>query len=336
MTEVKCVVWDLDGTVWPDVAIEQPEGQELVADPDVVAAMARLARSGVVNAVASRSDPGIAPRLDAIPEVSDLLVGRVIAWHDKSRSLELLADQLGIAVDAMVLVDDSAFERAEVAAHTAARTIEPRDFLVRLDEFLPEQVSAEASRRTERYRTDAARRSAAEQHADHRSFLESAHLRLRVSPATPDDEARVSELLRRAHRLSSTALVLEDDALAAWRAPDRAVVVARLTDDFGDYGLIGAALLTLGKTVTVDLLAVSCRVAGRGAAAAFLATLIERARPSGLELPVVATTANVELRVLLRTLGLQAEETGPGTLRAYAPPELVPPDVAPWIAVEST
>jgi methoxymalonate biosynthesis protein len=337
VSEVKCVVWDLDGTLWPGIAVEAEDDERLEPFPRVVAAMRRLADAGVLNAVASRTSPGVGARLDAFPEVTDLLVARRLGWHDKSLSVEAIAEELGIGADALLLVDDSAFERAEVTAHTAARAVEPSTFLASLADFLPASVSSQAADRTRHYQAESRRRTAAAAYADQRAFLDACDLRLRVGPALPEDRARVLELARRVRRLSSTAMVVDDVAFDTWgNAGDREILVARLTDRFGDYGLIGLALVaTTDAEATVSLLAVSCRVSGRGVAQAFLAELARRHLPRSLVVPITATSANVELRLLVRTLGLELEQTGPDSVTAYAAPGSVGDDAAPWVAVEA-
>lgn len=88
-----------------------------------------------------------------------------------------------------------------------------------------------------------------------------------------------------------------------------------MADRFGAYGIIGAALVDRAAPAvwSVPLLALSCRVAGRGAAAAFLFRLMDRARAAGAEefrVTLRPTDANLEMRILLRQAGLRrADDT---------------------------
>lgn len=357
-TPVKVVVWDLDRTVWPEVAVELPNGERPTPRADVLAAMRTLAAAGVVNAVASRTDPAIAAVLED-SEIAPLLVSAQLGWHDKSRSLTLIADELGVAVDSLVLVDDSEFERAEVEhALPGVRTWEPERFLAELDSVLPALVSSEAGSRTDRYRAERERRRAATGFADDRSFLDSIGLRLTVGPMQDADRVRVLELAHRAHRLSSTQLDLDEQTLADWEAADgHEVVVGRLQDRFGEYGLIALALVSTtgaddgrtptdatddttaaGQGIEIPLLAVSCRVAGRGAPGAFLAELLRRAEPGPVVVPIRATTANVELRLLVRSLGFELSRVGSADAaeaRVRAVRTCTAPVASPWIEVVS-
>lgn len=329
MTAVKCVVWDLDGTVWDEVAVELPDGVLPRPRPDVLAAMRRLSDAGVLNSVASRSDPAVADLLRRLPDLDAQLVAPQVGWQDKSRSLHLVATDLGISVDALLLVDDSAFERAEVAfALPQVPTLDRTELLDHLDDLLPEHVSAEGAGRTLHYQAEQRRREAETAYADKAAFLESCRMELAVADATEADLPRVLELARRAHRLSSTQLDLDLTGPPAWLEREGGgVVVGRLTDRFGDYGLIALALTTrLDDALVVDLLAVSCRVSGRGVPGAFVAELLRRAGDLPLRVPIRATTANAELRLLVRSLGFAMDQTEPGlvvaTLAVGAAPDV--------------
>lgn len=140
-------------------------------------------------------------------------------------------------------------------------------------------------------------------------------MRLSVRPAEPNELPRVLELATRANRLSSTGLALDDGLLSRYAADGR-VFVGGLTDRFGDDGLVAIALLAPTSRpvdevpaawpstadpggLRVELLSVSCRVAGRGVAEAFVAeltALADAADGRGLTIPIRATgpTPNCE------------------------------------------
>lgn len=350
---VKCIVWDLDGTVWDDVAVELPEGVLPRPRADVLATMRRLSDHGIVNALASRTAPEVGHLVAAWPQLDGLLVAKQIAWQDKSRAIELIAEELGVAIDSLLLVDDTAFERAEVG-HTlpGVRTMDREELLARLPEILPAHPSSEAGRRTTRYQANARRRDAARAYADRVAFLRSCAMRLSVRPAKPNELPRVLELATRANRLSSTGLALDDGLLSRYAADGR-VFVGGLTDRFGDDGLVAIALLApTGRPVDevpaarpstadpgglrVELLSVSCRVAGRGVAEAFVAeltALADAADGRGLTIPIRATGANTELRVLLRSMGFDLVEVGPDLLEARSEGGRL--EAPGWIAVDS-
>jgi FkbH-like protein len=308
---VKCVVWDLDGTLWDEIAVESATDELPTPRPEMLAAIDTLAAHGVLSSLASRSAPAILDRLDAVPELRERFLAPQVSWQDKSESLRRIADDLGIAVDALLLVDDSPYERAEVEALLpGVRTLDPAEVPVLLAAFEGREVTPESRERVRRYRTEQTRRAEGERFQGTREeFLRWCDMRLTVGPATPDEIPRALELAARTHRLNSSGL--GPDRLRALAAAEgHELYRARMTDRFGAYGIIGAALVDRGTpgTWSVPLLALSCRVAGRGAAAAFLFWLMERAREAGAEefrVTLRPTDANLEMRILLRQAGLR-------------------------------
>ncbi|MER5430596.1 HAD-IIIC family phosphatase [Streptomyces sp. NPDC002588] len=321
---VKCVVWDLDGTLWDDIAVESATGELPVPRPEMLAAIDRLAAHGVLSSIASRSAPAVLDRLAADrPEVRERFLAPQVSWQDKSESLRRIAKDLGIAVDALVLVDDSPYERAEVEALLpGVRTLAPEDVPALSAAFEGREVTPESRERVGRYRTEETRRAESERFQGTREeFLRWCAMRLTVGAATPDEAPRALELAARTHRLNSSGLTPERlRELAA--ADGHELFTARMADRFGSYGVIGTALVdrTAPAVWSVPLLALSCRVAGRGAAAGFLFWLMARAREAGAEefrVTLRPTDANLEMRILLRQAGLR--RTDDTTATAAAP-----------------
>ncbi|MET9056253.1 HAD-IIIC family phosphatase [Streptomyces antibioticus] len=323
---VKCVVWDLDGTLWDDIAVETPTDELPVPRPEMLAAIDALAARGVLSSIASRSAPTVLDRLAAgRPEVRERFLAPQVSWQDKSESLRRIAKDLGIAVEALVLVDDSPYERAEVEALLpGVRTLAPEDVPALLAAFEGREVTPESRERVRRYRTEETRRAEGERFSGSREeFLRWCDMRLTIGAAAPDEIPRALELAARTHRLNSSGLT-PDRLRELAAAEGHALYTARMADRFGSYGVIGAALVdrTDPAAWSVPLLALSCRVAGRGAAAAFLFRLMRRAREAGagtFRVTLRPTDANLEMRILLRQAGLRRADDTPG-----ASPETTP------------
>lgn len=335
MTEpVKCVVWDLDGTVWPGVAVEAADDEPVEPRAEVLAAMRTLEARGIVNSAASRTDPSVT----LPPAVADLLVAPRLDWRPKSELVREVAATLGIAPAACVLVDDSAFERAEVAHNLPdVRTYTPDELLAALDtpELNPPVVTADAAARVRRYREEARRQEVARDADSEADFLRSADLRLTLAAATADDAERLAELARRTHRLNSGGEVPTAAEVAARVTDDGwLVLTGRLTDRFGDYGLVAAAFLDR-RVRLLALLAVSCRVAGRGVPDAMLRAVV--AACPDVTAAVRALPANLDLRVLLRRYGFRpVGDPADGVLRLRRPATAPVPDAPDWLRVEDT
>jgi len=284
---VKCVVWDLDDTLWDGALLEDPA---VTVRPEAVATLRTLDARGVLHAIASRNDHDAAMARLRADGLDELFLAPQIGWDPKSVGVARVAAELNLGLDALAFVDDQPFERAEVAhAHPQVLTVDAAEIadLPRRPAFTPRFVTDESRRRRELYRSDARRRDAESgwQGTD-TGFLATLGMVLTVRPAGPGDLARAEELTVRTHQLNATGRTYSYDELDALRRdPDHLLLVAGLTDRFGDYGTIGLALVHRGRAHwTLRLLLLSCRVAARGVGTVLLDHLRSRAAEAGATL----------------------------------------------------
>ncbi|HLO35523.1 MAG TPA: HAD-IIIC family phosphatase, partial [Candidatus Deferrimicrobium sp.] len=113
--KVKCVAWDLDNTVWSGVLVEDGPAA-LTVRPGVVELIRQLDERGILNTIVSKNDHDPAWAKVTELELAEYFVSPAINWGPKSASLRAVAEVLNINLDTFVLIDDQAFERAEVAS----------------------------------------------------------------------------------------------------------------------------------------------------------------------------------------------------------------------------
>ncbi|MFB7056554.1 HAD-IIIC family phosphatase [Streptomyces vinaceus] len=294
--QVKCVVWDLDDTLWDGTLLE---GDDLSV-PEANRQLVRtLDEHGILQSVASRNEPGpVAEQLRAFG-LDEYFLYPQVGWSAKSASLRAVAQELNIAPESVLFVDDSEFERAEVAGElpgVRCMTRQELHALVAAGAVLPAQVTDDARRRRAMYLAESRRRThevafdgpAAE-------FLESLDMTLRVREASTADLARAAELTQRTHQLNTTGITFGQDELASLiRDPGHRVLVAELDDRFGTYGTIGLAVVATGTTGpagtgpraaappwTIRLLLMSCRVMGRNIGTSLIAAVARLAAAHG-------------------------------------------------------
>lgn len=329
MTVVKCLVWDLDDTLWDGVVLE---GDRPVPRPEAVAALKALDERGILHAVASRGDRAVAVAHLAEHGLDRMFCALEVGWGAKSDAVRRIAGELNIGLDAVAFTDNDAVERAEVAAVLPQVRCYPAEqvgSLVALPEFQPGPVTAEARHRRESYLTER-RRTEAEQGFDGSAadFLASLDLELTVTTATEADLDRARELTVRTHQLNTTGITYDVAELRALCAsPDHEVLVARLRDRFGDYGTIGLAVVAhVGHDAVLELLLMSCRVMSRGVGAVLLGDVVRDAVVRGRR-PVarfLRTPVNQVMLVTLRFAGFELVERD-GDRMLLARPSPVPP-----------
>ncbi|MGW8697776.1 HAD-IIIC family phosphatase [Streptomyces eurythermus] len=287
VTTVKCVVWDLDNTLWKGTLLE---GDDVTVDDQVHETIVGLDSRGILQAVASKNDHGPAwERLEDLGIAQYFVLAR-IGWGPKSTSVREIADELKFAHHTIAFVDDQPAERAEVAFHLPQVRCYPAESapgLLSLPEFTPATVTADSRRRREMYQANA-RRQAEQESFDGPSqeFLRSLDLAMDIRRATADDLSRMEELTLRTSQMNATGVHYSDADLRALLDDARHEVLAvTMSDRFGSHGAVGVALVETGAAVWhLKLLATSCRVVSYGAGATVLNWLIGEAATAGTHL----------------------------------------------------
>ncbi|WP_317452266.1 HAD-IIIC family phosphatase [Streptomyces sp. CBMA370] len=339
---VKCLVWDLDGTLWQGTLLE---GDEPELRPGVRELIAELDRRGILHAVASRNDHDQAwPHLERLG-VAEYFVSARIGWGRKPESVRGIAERLGFATAALAFVDDTEYERAEMAAHLPeVRVYTPEDLasLAERPEFTPGTVTAEAAGRRRMYQAGMARDRAREEFdGPDEAFLRSLEIEMSIGRATEGDLVRLAELTLRTSQMNATGVHYPHDALVRLIAePGHEVLAVTMRDRFGSHGAVGVVLL---RTDTpqwhLKLLATSCRVVSFGAGSLILRNLLDQAARAGTG--IVAdfrpTDRNRVMEITYRFAGFEDAPAGAtrglppaedGVQRLHALPERQPPERA--------
>ncbi|NJM97329.1 MAG: hypothetical protein HC800_09270 [Phormidesmis sp. RL_2_1] len=96
---------------------------------------------------------------------------------------------------------------------------------------------------------------------------------------------------------------------------DYSIWALSVTDRFGDYGLVGAAIVRpttdgpAGGQLWLDTFLMSCRALGRGIETAFMAKLADFARQQGLSqvvAPYMSGPRNAQVKAFLQEIGFRA------------------------------
>jgi FkbH-like protein len=285
--KIKCVVWDLDHTVWNGILLE---GDPLALRPSVREAIAAFDQRGILQSIASRNASG--PAWEQLKRfgLDHFFLHPQINWAAKSESVKRIAERLNLGLDTFAFVDDQAFERDEVRFSVpAVRTYDAAEIARLVDDpdFTPRVVTDDARRRREMYQADLTRQEAETSfQGPNDAFLATLDLEFSFGPAEAEDLARVEELVARTNQLNTTGRVYSHAELAELRvSPDHTLLVADLTDKHGAYGKIGVVLLhRTVETWTIKLLLMSCRVMSRGVGGALITLLRQQACEAGVRL----------------------------------------------------
>jgi len=346
---LKVLCLDCDGTLWEGACGDVgPEGVSFGAGHLAVqAAAVRAHARGVLVAVVSRNaDEGVVRAVFDTRRAEmrlgwdvHVVAAKVALWRRKSDAVVELARELNLGLDAIAFVDDSPVECAEVAAALGPEGVQtlllPRDpdrYAAALAGWWPldppppqassasASVTAEDATRTAMYRAEALRRAERQRAASGTAFLASLSLRIDVevlgrpgAPGEGDAIARVAQLTERTNQFVTCKVPLSESQVAALAgAPGKDVLVSRVTDRFGHYGLVCAAMAAgacdipgEAPALEVPLFLMSCRVLHRGVEHAMVRRLADIALRRGLgalAFRFVPTPRNVLAERFLRVL----------------------------------
>jgi HAD superfamily phosphatase (TIGR01681 family) len=109
----KCIVWDLDNTLWDGVLIE--DGREGIrVRPEIVSIICEMDQRGILHSIAGKNNHQEAMSVLTETGLSEYFLHPQIGWGPRSESIAQVARLLNIDVDAIAFVDDQVFEREEV------------------------------------------------------------------------------------------------------------------------------------------------------------------------------------------------------------------------------
>lgn len=322
----KCVVWDLDGTLWEGTLLE---GGAQALRPGMEEVIVALDARGVLHATASRNDRELALAKLRTFGLEQYFVTHEIGWGAKSESIEAIAERLGLSVESFVFVDDDPFERESVQhALPRVETVDASEAhtLGTSSRFGTATPTAEARARRTMLRAEESRREAETRFGGTSSeFLRTLGLRLTVFRAREEDLGRAEELTLRTNQLNTTGVGLSRDELVRLCAsPNHDVWLARLEDKYGVYGTIGLSLITRTEHADrIELFLLSCRVLGRGIAESFLDTLVRLSEGRGarIEAAFIDNGRNRPMRITYQFFGFRPKPGAANTLCYEAPPQ---------------
>ena len=274
----KCVVWDLDHTVWDGVLVEDGAAA-LKLKPHILELMSTLDAHGILQSVVSKNDHDQAMQVLREFKLNQFFLYPQISWSPKGEGIQAIVRELNLSPKHVLFVDDSAFEREQVAAsYPDIRTLDASDYLSLGN--LPECRSATTSeglRRRELYEVESNRKQlAASFQDDYKAFLKSCQIHLTISALSLDNLERVHELTQRTNQMNFSGTRYDRERLrAVLEAPQLDTYVLACEDRFGSYGIVGFGLVDTSVPVLTDLM-FSCRIQTKRVEHAFLAYIITR------------------------------------------------------------
>jgi FkbH-like protein len=282
----KCVVLDLDNTLWGGVLGEEGPRGILIGEGDPRAEaylewqhkLKALKERGILLALCSKNNiddvrEAFELRPDMPLSLSDF-AAMEINWDPKHVNLQRLATKLNLGVDSFLFIDDNPAECLLVqqmlpGLKTIQLPADPERIPRALDDLagLDKLVILEADReKAQQYQREAEREHLRESIGDLNAYLHSLHTEITIRPAREEDLDRVHQLFSKTNQFNVTTKRYTMSEIEGYHRDgsfDLTLVSAK--DAFGDLGTIGLYLVEHGANrARIDSFVLSCRAMGRG------------------------------------------------------------------------
>lgn len=302
----KCLVLDLDNTLWGGVIGDDgldgiclgqgnPTGEAFLAFQRYAGL---LAQRGIILAVCSKNDAAVAEAGFTHPEMALRradMAAFVANWDDKASNLRRIATLLDIGLDSLVFVDDNPAERDIVRRELPEVAVPelPEDVsgypacLAAAGYFEAVSFTLDDAVRGRSYTLNAERKAALSASTDIAGYLRGLEMTLAAAPVGKAELPRVTQLINKTNQFNLTTRRYTEAEVEQLSSDPEAVALAlRLSDKFGDNGLVSVLLARpdadlLPGELLIDTWLMSCRVLGRQVEEAVLGVLAAAAARRG-------------------------------------------------------
>lgn len=357
----KCLVLDLDDTLWGGMAGEEGMAGVTLSDTypgncfrEFQQAILRLHDRGVILAVNSKNNPEDA--LEVIRHHPHMILREEhwsairINWKDKAENLYDIARELNLGLDALVFMDDSAAECERVRQacpevlvvqlpkswHAYRATVEGLSCFDQLS------ITAEDRLRGALYHGQAKRQALASQARTLEEFYTSLRMHGKMFRNESAHVPRIAQMTQKTNQFNLTTRRYQESEIVQFMRQG-IVYSLQIQDQFGDNGIVATAIVAPRDEAEwhIDTFLMSCRVIMRTIEECLLAQIVADARTQGAQRLVsrfVPTTKNrmVETFYGKRGFTVRARQGSGETAYVLDLAQGTLPHPSPWVTITET
>ena len=300
----KCIVLDLDNTLWGGVIGDDGlNGIKVGTETAIGEAYTRFQKSikdikklGITLAIASKNEEKIVKEglnlKEMILKENDFFSIKA-NWNPKTESIKEIASEINIGLDSIIFLDDNPVEREMVKKQLPEVEVpnignDILEYIKHIDQngfFEIVSFSKEDLERTKYYEDNKERENAKSHFKNYNEFLKSLEMKAEISFAKPIYLDRITQLINKTNQFNLTTkryTLAEIETIAS--SKDKVIIYGRLKDKFGDNGLITIVIGSIvGDELHIDLWLMSCRVLKREMESAVLDFLIEYCKKNSIK-----------------------------------------------------
>ena len=279
----KCIVLDLDNTLWGGVIGEDGlsgiklspagEGQQFYYFQKLLLS---LNERGILLAINSRNNEADVKEVflkhPHIVLKENNIVSSKINWNNKAENIQAIAKELNIGLDSMLFIDDDLSNRELIKQMLPEVDVLdlPTDStkyvqtLLNYKGFSTFEFTEEDKNRNEMYLQDKHRNEYKSKFIDMESFLKSLCLRILIKEVDDFLIPRVAQLTQKTNQFNLTARRYHEDDIKNFIKSGNKLWALDVSDKFGDYGITGFCLAKdMPDRWDIDSMLLSCRVLGK-------------------------------------------------------------------------
>jgi FkbH-like protein len=286
----KCLVLDLDNTLWGGIAGEDGiNGIKLdITDTgrnfyDFQKEILNLYNKGVILAINSKNNEEDA--LKIIEQHPHMVLRKEhfsvmkINWQDKVTNMLEIAGELNIGTDSIVFFDDSIVERELIRSmlpevevvDVPADTSKYAQTIRNLIGFERLSLTKEDLNRNVMYESNRKRSESQKKFNNVDDYLKSLQTKVIIEFSNEFNIPRIAQLTQKTNQFNMTTIRRTQDDIRRFHASSDYIVLAcQVTDIYGDNGITGVCIAkTENECAYIDTFLLSCRVLGRNIEYAF-------------------------------------------------------------------
>jgi len=330
----KCIVLDLDNTLWGGVIGEDgfdniklgdnPVGRSFV---EFQKRLLALNKRGIVLAINSKNNFDDA--IKVIQKHPNMILREnnfacvKINWDDKVENLQKIAEELNIGLDSLVFFDDDPINQEYVRESLPEVLVVeiPKDssqysqIITEMKDFDVLKITDEDTKRSGMYLGQKKRKELQSKVGNFNEFLKQMNIEVNVKKADSFSIPRISQLTLKTNQFNLTTKRYQEEEVSKFSSSDDKIVeCVQVSDKFGDNGITGTYIIEKknNEEWIIDTFLLSCRIMGRGVEEIMMNQIIENAKLAGIKRikgEFVPTAKNKPAENFYQNLGFQKENT---------------------------
>lgn len=305
-TRKKCIVLDLDNTLWGGVLGEDGiEGIKIGGDYPGNAflyfqeSLIELSRQGVILTICSKNnEKDVLEAWDKNPFIKlnkNYISAYRINWNNKADNIRSLSKELNIGLESMVFIDDNPSERELVRNELPMVEVpefpkQPYNLMpfvknVTEDYFRVYEITDEDLKKTEQYKANAQRAAEISKFTNIEDFIKSLNIEIDIIPANEFNIPRIAQMSQKTNQFNLTTKRYSEADIYNFVKKGDLIWCISVRDKFGDNGITGAVIITKdeNKNYKIDTFFLSCRILGKGIEDAFFKFVLKLIKEKGIQ-----------------------------------------------------